>query len=381
MDDPHGLFAYGSVETRAVAGNGGGDFFDAVLSQIHDQAATQAADAGSTAAIEAAAGQLARAFASATVRGPDWARRAVTPHVLAQVGRDLIRGGASLHRIDMADGWPYLCPIAQWHWQQGRSANPNTWIAQCTDYGPAGSRTDWLPWSALVWMPWGVSTSTPYVGRSPANWAPLSAKLSAETERSMGDEAAGTIAQLIPVPDDSGPEGDDTDTDPQAKLRTDIRSARSGENRGRTLLMPTTAAAFGEGPMAAPRRDWVPARLGPNPPAEMVAVAADAYERMLAACGSNVSMFSAADGTAQREALRRWHMGTVLPLAAILEAELTAKLDAEIVLGFDNYALDIAGRSSAFGSLTTGGADVASAATAVGLDLTPAPAPTEGDPQ
>ena len=52
----------------------GGDFSDAVVRLIEAQAAGTAADASSTAAVEAASGALSRAFAAATVEAEDWAR-------------------------------------------------------------------------------------------------------------------------------------------------------------------------------------------------------------------------------------------------------------------------------------------------------------------
>lgn len=51
------------TETR----DSGGDFSDAVVRLIEAQAAGKAADASSTAAVEAAAGALSRAFASGRV--------------------------------------------------------------------------------------------------------------------------------------------------------------------------------------------------------------------------------------------------------------------------------------------------------------------------
>ena len=93
-------------------------------------------------------------------------------------------------------------------------------------------------------------------------------------------------------------------------LKADIGGAR-----GKAVLTETTFAGWGEGKASAPMLDWKPQRLGPNPPEAMVAVADAAFSRMVAACGASVSLFSDADGTAQREALRRWHMGTVRPLA------------------------------------------------------------------
>ena len=63
-----GWFRRSDPETRAS--NGGGDFFNAVVAQLEAQASTRAADAGATAAVEAAAGALSRAFADAERRRP-----------------------------------------------------------------------------------------------------------------------------------------------------------------------------------------------------------------------------------------------------------------------------------------------------------------------
>ena len=55
----------------------GGAFYDRVLLAIEAEAAGSAVDNGSTAALEAVAGALSRALASATVEGPEWVRMAV----------------------------------------------------------------------------------------------------------------------------------------------------------------------------------------------------------------------------------------------------------------------------------------------------------------
>ena len=86
---------------------------------------------------------------------------------------------------------------------------------------------------------------------------------------------------------------------------------------------------------SSPRQDWIASRLGPNPPEALAETRRDAFEALLAATGTPPSPFiHAADGTAQRETVRRWHLGTVLPLARILEAKLSAKLEAEVGLRF-----------------------------------------------
>ena len=101
----------------------GGDFTDAVVRLIEAQAAGSAADASSTAAVEAAAGALSRAFASAGVEGPPHVLEAVTPAVLAQVGRDLVRSGDSHPRNRRGPAWAaWRCSRAQVLALRGRRA-------------------------------------------------------------------------------------------------------------------------------------------------------------------------------------------------------------------------------------------------------------------
>ena len=103
------------------------------------------------------------------------------------------------------------------------------------------------------------------------------------------------------------------------------------------------------------------------PPESMATIRKDAFEAVLAACGVPASLFTDADGTSQREAVRRWHLNLVLPLARMVEHELTAKLESEVRLKFDSYPLDLAGRAQAFQKLVAGGVAVNEALATSGL--------------
>ena len=96
-------------------------------------------------------------------------------------------------------------------------------------------------------------------------------------------------------------------------------------------------------------------------------VADAAFSRMVAACGASVSLFTDADGTAQPEAWRRWHLGTVASLARLLAHELTVRLETSVKLRLDKYPIDLAGRASAFKALITGGVAVTQALATSGL--------------
>ena len=98
---------------------------------------------------------------------------------------------------------------------------------------------------------------------------------------------------------------------------------------------------------------------------------ADVLKRAIARLGRagvKTSLFIDADGTAQRESMRRYFSLTVEPLAGLLSAELSVKLEADISLGFSGrFAADLSGRARAFQSMINGGLDVAKAAGLAGL--------------
>ena len=220
-----------------------------------------------------------------------------------------------------------LLPCSSWHFEG--NAEPESWSVRATVYGPSTSTTRHLPYRGVVFVMWGSEAGQPYTGVGPLSWAHTTARLQSEIERSLADEAGGPVAQLLAVPEDGG---DDTDNDPLKMLKADIRTAR-----GKALLVETTAAGYGEGQSAAPQRDWKPQRLGPEPPAALAMVQKQSFENVLAACGTPPSLFLDSDGTSQREATRRWHLNTVLPLARLLETELTEKLEVPVGLKFDSY--------------------------------------------
>jgi len=253
-----------------------------------------------------------------------------------------------------------LLPCSSWHFEG--DADPESWTIRATVYGPSSSTTRHVPYSGVVFCGWGFTLGQPYTGVGPLSWAHTTARMQAETERSLADESAGPITNLLPVPQDGG-DGDEA-TDPLAPFKADIRAAR-----GKALLVETTATGYGEGPSAAPRQDWKPNRLGPNPPAAMGEVLGQSFFEVLAAAGVPPGMFlaKASDG-GQREAYRRWCALVVQPLGRLLAAELSAKLETDVSLNFERlYAHDLAGRARAFQSMVGGGMDPAKAAGLSGL--------------
>ena len=144
--------------------------YTGIISQLVElQAAGTTQQASATAAMEAAAGALSRAFMGAAVEAPPDIAEAITPRVLAQIGRDLVRVGESLHVIRMSGGRLHLFPASTWYWEGG--ANPRDWTCTATTYGPSDSETWRVPFDSVVFATWGSPTARPYHGLGPGSWA------------------------------------------------------------------------------------------------------------------------------------------------------------------------------------------------------------------
>ena len=268
------------------------------------------------------------------------------------------RKGQTSRRVKLG-AWPALDLSKARTLDVTGAADASTWRYRCDLAGPSGTTTIVRPAEGVIHCRYSIDPARPWVGVGPLERARLSGRLSAELEAALGDEASGTRGFVLPIPSD----GQDSSV---ADLRRDI-----GSLGGKTALVETAMAGWGDGRMAAPRGDYEPKRLGANPPASLATLRSDAAQAVLSACGTPIELMTAGDGTGQREAWRRFLHGTVQPLAACVAGELAVKLDTPtLTLSFDRlFASDLSGRARAFQSLVNGGMDVNHAAGLAGLLL------------
>lgn len=334
-------------------------FTDAVVGAIYAAAAgTVAADPSGLAALEVAAGLYARSFAAACIQ-PEGLEETVGPQVRALIARQLIRRGESVHLIDVNRGAVRLIPAGSWD-VRGPWTEADWWYRLDT-FGPSGNATHYTPASAVVHCRYAIDPARPWHGVAPLDWARSTGTLAAYLETRLGQEAGGTVAHVLPIPQDGG---DDSDDDPLADLKADIRNAAGG-----TVLTETTAAGWGEGRIAAPQADWQPRRIGANPPAVLPTLRGDTYDAVLAACGVPPDLARISTAQGQREAFRRFLTTGLEPLGQLIADELAAKLDTpEVRFDFTGtYAHDLAGRAQAFQKLAAGGMAIAEALAVSGL--------------
>lgn len=357
-------------------GSGGGDTSD--LGVYVGELATEAAarpsvPLGATAAVETAAGLLARALARARVTGTSPARAGcVSPAWLVRVGFDLVRGGEHLAVIDVAGGVVRLSPAARWEMLDARGDGEPWWVRAWLPQPVSGEKAVVRPASGVVSLLWAPDPARPWRGVGPLQGAALTARLSAASDRSLGLEAGGQVGHLVTAPRRRR-EGSETYSGQADTLdRLD----------GRSHYVGTAAAADPAAQSSSAAQKPESVRIGADPPEAAVTLQKNAYEQVLAACGVPLALALAQASGQERESYRRFVSTTVEPVAEVIAAELAAKLDAE-QLRLDLGALaaaDMAGRARAVGSLVKAGYDVATAAAVVGIDPPADPQPADDPP-
>ena len=345
---------WGRTETRQQSG---GTFTDALVAAIVARAGgASVGEPGALGALEVAAGLWSRAFAS-TELSP--AIPAVTPSMLASVGRELVRRGESLWAIDVSRGVITLTPAGSWDIAGG--SNPETWVYRLDTFGPSGSETRVYPASSVLHFRYAPEPERPWSSPSPLGYARATGRLAANLELRLGEEAGAPTGSLLAVPSDGG---DGSTDDPLASLKTDL-----GALRGSVALVETTSGGWSEGRAAAPQSDWKAQRMGANPPATLSELRGAAAMDVLSACGIPPGLASdKAEGSGQREAWRRFGI-TMHSVARGVAQELGEKLDVPgLRLHFEALgSADLAGRSRAVGILAKAGVPLTRALELAGL--------------
>ena len=343
------MWPFGKTEDRASNG-----YTDLFVNQLLAQAGGNIyADVSNTAAAELCSGLWGRAFASAELSP---AIPGIGPDTLESIARALILGGEYLGAIDVFNGGLRL--LQAYSWDVTGGADPRSWHYSLELPGPSGNETRSLPADGVVHCRWATSPSTPWRGSSPFQSASLTGALLANLEKTLAAEVGAPSGYVLPTPKD----GADT-----TALQASMRSLR-----GHTGVVETTAAGWGQGNSLAPRQDWAVKRFGGDPPSELRELREDAAEALVATCVPPGLAFGSTDGTAAREAIRRWFHTSVSPVGRQVEAELRTKLEMPgLTLTFpalEAFASDTVGKARTVGQLVAAGLEVEDALVKAGFD-------------
>ena len=148
--------------------------------------------------VEAAAGLWSRAFASATVEPQTPATIALTPVVLAAIGRGLATRGEVVFALDV-NGAVELTQAASWKVSGG--TRPETWryaVELPLPSGKVAKRT--LPAESVLHLRYATRPAAPWAGVSPLGMADETRVLATWIERRLAEETSTATGYVLPLP-------------------------------------------------------------------------------------------------------------------------------------------------------------------------------------
>ena len=228
-----------------------------------------------TAALEACAGVIGRAFAMAEIDAPPWAKEALSPSCLLLIGRSLIKAGEVLFKIDMTPNAVLrLYPVAD-HNVFG-SHDPQQWTYRISLQGPSLiSSAEQITSQSVLHFMYSTTASVPWRGQGPVQNAAAAGRLSAETVAALADELSGPRGFVLPLP---GVDGGDTTID---GLKSDIKTLS-----GQVATVESMSSGWNEGDKrTSPQGDWEVKRIGARPPEALIQLQSVATMEILSACG------------------------------------------------------------------------------------------------
>ena len=305
--------------------------------------------AAETACAEACVSLYARAFAVAEIQ-PDIA--VLDAPTRAAIARRLLLSGNAVYALAVdARGRLSIAPASSYDITGG--SNPDTWRYRLELSGPSRNETRQLAGASVLHFRINADAQTPWRGCSPLEAAGISSRMLARLETRMSQEAGARVGYMMEVP--SGASDDSLDS-----LRNDLASMK-----GNVGLIESAQGGY-DGESAS----WgEPMRFGASIPVGNVEALKHVASTIFGVFGVPPGLFLRSDGTAMREAYRQLLAAGIAPIAEIVAAEISEKLETDIEFKFGRLAAqDVAGRARAFGILVEKGIDNDTALGLAGLD-------------
>ena len=318
-----------------------GDYADALFAQV-----SGAVISGGIAAVEAVAGRVASMLSVARVEGGKRAEQALTPTVLAMIGRQLIERGESLHAVKVRRGGSiYLVP-AQDLWTVYGGEDPEEWIVDATLAGAQTVQQHVAPRPGWLHIIRDATPGYPWRGVSGLQRVQVTNAMATAAEDALLRESMMPTKAIIPMPQGSV----DKDT-----LRGDI------QNRLYQIALPeTTAGAFGSGRTSAPTTDWKPHRITPMPHDALVQAASDSQARVVSALGAHPALIGGgrgSTGTVDREAVKQFRKFLMQPIARLIEENAVRAFGERITISWPSSVEAMGIKAKTADTLATMGVD------------------------
>ena len=350
------MWPFDKIEKRSADTS---SYTDQLVDTAVFEARGETLDASTLAVVETCYGLWERSIASATVE-PTFNRLVgLSPSLLALVGRSLAVKGNLVCRIVVKGATVKLLPAADY--DIDGQTDPATWVYRLNLPGPSSTETVMVPADGVVHFMTGAMASAPWRGTAPLRSAKATASLAAKIEGSLSREADIYNARFAGVDRGKGT------YDAWKRTVETIRRKKGG--------IIFTGGNLGQSDSGKVPE---PSKMRPEPNDTLAdALRSQIGRDILGAFGIPPALFEArGDGSGQRESWRRYWLGTVAPLARMIEAECREKLDpgATITLDAlrasdeDGRSRAVARRAAAYKTLRDAGIDTTEARRLAGLE-------------
>ena len=304
------------------------------------------ADAAETAAVIFGMGCLQAAFAMADIE-PEELRPTLTPAVLGGMAQELSLKGNSVWDIQVHEGDAFASLTACTVENITGPPDERAWIYQVELQGPSEDQSLIRLSGDVVHARVNADPRKPWQGYSPLALAGVSARLLANVELRLSEEANARVGYLLNYPDG-------TSDATIGGIRGDV-----GTMRGGVMLAETGGAGFRAGLPGGNPSDWRKTRLGAEIPATSLQAHTEAVRDILGAMRVPAVLLLGGDGASYREGYRQFLTMGVNPMAAVVAEELSRKLGVSVEFNFRRLAAaDIASRARAMGVMVTAGLPV-----------------------
>ena len=320
---------------------------------VNKSSAHNHARASELAIVEACVNLIVSCFKQATVQ-PENLVYALKKDLLASMIRRMLTAGESLAVMEMQDGGLALHQAVSWN-VSGQSSNPNKWHYQSQISVPSGGRTVNTRGSGVIHFRYACLPENNYIGYSPLYFMRGTAGLLYELDRRFDEEAQTSTGQILSMTMESGEvdSGLNFQGHYQAlqKMKGGLFVERQNRERGSQMNFAGRT------------------RLGPEFSPSQVSLRDRLEANIASAFGVPIELLIAdGEGTATREAFRRFVLTTIQPLASILSEELSLKFERPIAFRFDSLrSSDLQGIARAIKALVDSGKSIDEAMKLAGL--------------
>ena len=278
----------------------------------------------------------------------------ISTDLLGNLVHTMLSRGESLALIEINEGRIQLQQASSWT-VHGETLDPNRWNYQCEISYPTGGKAVRTSGDGVVHLRYHTQAEAPYLGLSPLYFSQHTAGLLYALDSRIDEETQLTNGQIISITMDSAEINSQEDFDLHYGFLTKMRGGTFIESQNRERGSKQSFAGR--------------IRIGAEYHENMLQLRKQLHNDIAAAFGIPIELIIAdGEGTATREAFRRFVLTTIQPLGTKISQELSLKLDAPIELSFEALrSADLQGIGRGIKSLVDSGMSLDDALKQVGL--------------